>query len=224
MYQAAIFDLDGTLLNTISDLSTACNTALEEFDYPQHDEETYKTYVGNGIYKLVERSVPIDKRDRADVLQVKAVFDAYYSEHSLDQTKPYEGIVELLTKLKEKGIACGVVTNKAHPYAQKLMELFFGDLIDHTLGQREGVPTKPHPQSVIEMMSYFKVLPEDCLYIGDSNVDMLTAQAAGVDSAGVLWGFRSKEELAKAGAKYIVRTPKELENILLGDEIRQVSE
>lgn len=215
MYRAAIFDLDGTLLNTIKDLATACNVALEAFNYPTHDEETYKIYVGNGIYKLVERSMPEDKRDRENVLKVKAVFDAHYAEHSLDQTKPYEGIIELLTKLKERGISCGVVTNKAHDYAVKLIQLFFGDLIEHTIGQKDGIPTKPDPYSVFEMISYFEVSSKECLYIGDSNVDVETAQAAGVDSAGVLWGFRGEEELAKAGAKYIVSTVKELEQILL---------
>lgn len=217
MYKAAIFDLDGTLLNTIKDLAAACNTALEAFDYPTHDEETYKTYVGNGIYKLVERSVPEEKRDKANVLKVKEVFDAYYSEHSLDQTQPYEGIRELLKTLKENGIVCGVVTNKAHSYAVKLVELFFGDLVEYTLGQREGIPTKPHPQSVLEMIDYFKVSQQECLYIGDSNVDMETAKAADVDSVGVLWGFRGEEELVKAGAKYIISTTRELEMILLGE-------
>lgn len=216
MYKVAIFDLDGTLLNTISDLSEACNVALRTFGYPEHDEATYKTYVGNGIYKLIERSVPEDVRNEAHVLSVKAVFDEYYAKHSLDQTKPYDGILSLLKLLKEKGIACGVVTNKAHPYAVHLMELFFGNFIDYTLGQREGVPTKPDPQSVLEMMAHFKALPEECLYIGDSNVDVQTAKAAKVDSVGVLWGFRSKEELEQAGAKYLVADTKALETILLG--------
>lgn len=217
MYQLAIFDLDGTLLNTISDLSTACNVALETFGYQGHDEETYKTYVGNGIYKLVERSLPKATRDRENVLRVKEVFDAYYKVHSLDQTRPYEGIIHLLENLKKQGISCGVVTNKAHPYAVELVKLFFGDLIAYTLGQREDVPTKPHPQAVLEMMAYFKKTSTDCIYIGDSNVDIQTAQAAHLESVGVLWGFRSKEELTKAGATYLAKNTKELEWIITGN-------
>lgn len=215
MYKVAIFDLDGTLLNTISDLSTACNVALRSFGYPEHDEETYKTYVGNGIYKLVERSLPEGQREEENVIRVKCVFDTYYAEHSLDQTKLYPGILELLEKLNAHGVACGIVTNKAQPYAIKLTELFFGGLIKQTLGQREGIPTKPHPKSILDMMTYFKVSPDECLYIGDSNVDMETARSAQVDSAGVLWGFRSRAELVSAGAKYLVADAKELEDILL---------
>lgn len=217
MYKLAVFDLDGTLLDTISDLSTACNVALEAFGYPPHDEETYKTYVGNGIYKLIERSLPKAARKQEHVLRVKEVFDAYYKAHSLDQTKPYEGIIQLLKNLKKQGIACGVVTNKAHPYAIELVKLFFGDLIEYTLGQREGVPTKPHPQSVLEMMAYFNETSAACIYIGDSNVDIQTAQAAHLESVGVLWGFRSKEELIKAGATYLVENTEQLEGIIIGN-------
>lgn len=216
MYKLAIFDLDGTLLDTISDLSTACNVALETFGYPLHDEKTYKTYVGNGIYKLIERSLPSDARDHENVLRVKKVFDDYYKAHSLDQTKPYAGIVQLLKNLKKQGIACGVVTNKAHAYAVELVQLFFGELIEHTLGQREGVATKPHPQGVLEIIEYFKEVPQSCIYIGDSNVDIQTAQAANLESIGVLWGFRSKEELMKAGATYLVENTQQLEAIISG--------
>lgn len=216
MYQLAIFDLDGTLLDTISDLSTACNVALETFGYPLHSEETYKTYVGNGIYKLVERSLPLEARKEENVLRVKEVFDAYYKAHSLDQTKPYVGIINLLKNLKDQGISCGVVTNKAHSYAVELVKLFFGDLIEHTVGQREGIPTKPHPQGVLEMMMQFKAPHEACIYIGDSNVDMQTAQAAQLKSIGVLWGFRSREELIQSGATYLVENTEQLEAIITG--------
>lgn len=216
MYTAAIFDLDGTLLNTITDLSIACNVALKQFGYPEHTEETYKTYVGNGIYKLIERAVPEEVRKNQDkVLETKAVFDAYYKEHSLDFTKPYEGIVELLQTLKEKGIKCGVVSNKAHEYTKALVKEMFGDLLPYVYGQREGVPTKPNPQGVFDLLEDLKVQKAECIYIGDSNVDILTAQNAGLDSAGVLWGFRTKKELMEAGAVYLVKDTKQLEEIIL---------
>lgn len=215
MYQLVIFDLDGTLLNTITDLGNACNHALRQFGYPLHDEVAYKKFVGNGIYKLVERSIPMDKRTPEHVLKVKAVFDTYYKVHSLDETMPYEGIKDLLVKLNQTGIECGVVTNKAHDYAVQLVEQFFGETIKMTLGQREGVPTKPHPQGLEEMIAYFKVAKEHCLYIGDSNVDIQTAKAAQVTSVGVLWGFREADELRKEGADYLVEDVSALEKLIL---------
>ena len=215
MVKLVIFDLDGTLLNSIADLGNACNVALKQFGYPLHEEAAYKKFVGNGIYKLVERSLPKEVQDEENVLRVKAVFDAYYKEHSLDETKPYPGILELLSTLKAQGVYCGVVTNKAHAYAVELVQQFFGDNIDETLGQREGIPTKPHPQSVQEMMAHFNVGPEVCLYIGDSNVDIQTAKAAGIPSIGVLWGFRDEAELKGEGADYIVKDAKALETLIL---------
>ncbi len=215
MIQLVIFDLDGTLLDTIADLSEACNVALAHFGYPLHDIKAYKKFVGNGIYKLVERSLPQEARDEANVRRVKAVFDAYYKEHSLDQTKPYPGILALLETLHQKGIQCGVVTNKAHDYAVELMKQFFGSQIDYTLGQREGIPTKPNPHSVLEIMEHFNVSPKACLYVGDSNVDIQTAKAAKLTSIGVLWGFRDEEELKEEGADYLVRDAKELETCIM---------
>lgn len=218
MKRLVIFDLDGTLLNSIGDLMTACNVALESFHYPTHDEAAYKTYVGNGIYKLVERSMPKAYRQEEQILAVKAVFDTYYAVHCEDQTRPYEGILDLLTALQEKGIVCGVVTNKAQVYAKALVKQFFGTKIDAVLGQREGIPTKPNPHAVLEMMDYFKVAPQDCLYVGDSNVDIETAKAASVESVGVLWGFRSKEELRTAGATYLAAEVSDLKKIILEDK------
>lgn len=215
MIRLVIFDLDGTLLDTIADLSQACNVALAHFGYPLHDIKAYKKFVGNGIYKLVERSLPQDARDEANVKRVKAVFDDYYKVHSLDQTKPYPGILNLLETLHQKGIQCGVVTNKAHDYAVELMKQFFRSQIDYTLGQREGIPTKPHPYSVLEMMTHFNVTPEECLYVGDSNVDIQTAKAAKLASIGVLWGFRDEKELQEEGATYLVKDAKALEACIM---------
>lgn len=215
MKKLAIFDLDGTLLNTIEDLKVAMNVALAHFGYPTHDVQACKRFVGNGIYKLVERSLPEDARDEANVLRVKAVFDAYYGEHSQDLTTPYEGILTMLDSLNKKGIHCGVVTNKSHDFAVALMAHYFGDKIDMVLGQREGVPTKPHPQSVLEMMAHFHCESEACVYIGDSDVDIHTAQAAGVTPIGVLWGFRDEAVLREAGATLLASDVKALEEMIL---------
>lgn len=216
MYQLAIFDLDGTLLDTIKDLGVACNVALEAYGYPQHDIEAYKYFVGNGIYKLVERALPEDQRGEETVTRVKATFDAYYEAHKADFTRPYEGIKEALERMQKKGVHLAVVTNKAHAFALQLIEEELPDLIEKVLGQREGIPTKPHPVGVLEMLAHFKVEATSCIYIGDSNVDIQTAQQAGVTSIGVVWGFRGESELREAGADYLVSQPKELVEIIVG--------
>lgn len=215
MYRLAIFDLDGTLLNSIGDLMSACNVALAHFNYPTHEEQAYKQFVGNGIYKLVERAIPIEDREETRVEEVKAIFDKYYKDHSLDETRPYEGIIELLTALKEGGIPCCVLTNKAQAYAKELVSHFFGDLIDQVIGQREGIPTKPDPIGIIQLLASYNVAPGECIYVGDSDVDMKTAENAGVDAIGVLWGFREEKELKEAGATYLAKDPQMLKTQIL---------
>ena len=216
MYQLAIFDLDGTLLNSIEDLMMACNTALAHFGYPLHEEVAYRQFVGKGIYKLVERALPESDRGEQRVNEVKAVFEAYYKAHSLDQTKPYEGIIPLLETLKEAGIICCVLTNKAQCYAEELAKYFFGDLIEKVVGQREGIPTKPHPIGIYELLATYQIKPEACIYIGDSDVDMQTAKNAGVESIGVLWGFRGEKELKEAGATYLALEVESVKKQILG--------
>lgn len=215
MYELVIFDLDGTLLNTIGDLSSAMNAALREFGYPERTQAECQSFVGNGIYKLVERSLPKQGATQEEVLKVKQVFDTYYEAHSRVQTKPYEGIVELLKILQQQNIRCGVVTNKTHLFACQLVTHYFGDLVDLVFGQRPQIPAKPHPHSVQEMIAYFNVAPDKCLYIGDSDVDIQTAKAANLTSVGVCWGFRSRAVLEKAGADYIVEDAHALLKLIL---------
>lgn len=215
MIKLAIFDLDGTLLNTIEDLWVATNVAMRHFGYPEHTLEAVQSFVGNGIYKLIERSVPDKARDKENVIRVKAVFDAYYAEHNKDHTRPYEGILPLLDQLNQKGIKCGVVTNKAHNYANILIKEYFGDRFQMVLGQREGVPAKPDPVAVLEMMAAFQCEVHECVYIGDSDVDMHTGLNAGVKTIGVLWGFRSEAVLKEAGATVLAESPKTLEALIL---------
>ncbi|PHV71679.1 phosphoglycolate phosphatase [Sporanaerobium hydrogeniformans] len=215
MYTLALFDLDGTLLNTLEDLADATNVALREHGFKEHPIEAYKTYVGNGVYKLVERALPPESRQEEIILKVKASFDAYYGIHSQDKTKPYEGILPLLKKLKENEVSCAVITNKPHAYAVELVNDVFGDLIACTYGQRQGIPTKPDPTGVLDCIEYLKIPKNQCVYIGDSNVDIETAARAELPSIGVLWGFRTKKELLEAGAKALVASPKELERHIL---------
>ena len=146
---------------------------------------------------------------------VKAVFDEYYGAHSEDYTKPYEGIQEALTILNAKGIQCAVLTNKAQVYATELIKRQFKDQIAFVMGQREGVPTKPNPIGIYDLIKKFDVQKEACIYMGDSDIDMLTAKNAGVTSIGVLWGFRTKEELLNAGAHHLAEKPEELVKLIL---------
>lgn len=196
MKKLAIFDLDGTLLNTIADLAAATNQALSHFGYPTHDTEAYRFFVGNGIDKLFERALPENARTRENILKIRSQFIPYYNEHNADLSKPYPGTVEMLRFLQSHRILTAVASNKYQAATQKLIGHFFPDIaFAAVFGQREGVPTKPDPQIIFEIMEKSGVGKKDTVYIGDSGVDMETGKNAGVDTVGVTWGFRPREEL-----------------------------
>ena len=215
MIKTILFDLDGTLLNTLEDLANACNYALNKFSFPTHNIEEYKKFIGNGIYKLVERAVPNNKKDKETVEKVLETFSDYYNEHMIDMTKPYDGIVDILDELRAKGIKLAVVSNKKHEFTIEIVKKYFGDRFDIVFGHRENYKAKPDPTSVLEVIEKFNILKSECIYIGDSNVDILTAKNAGVKSVGVSWGFRDREELANEGANYLTDNNIELLNIIL---------
>ena len=215
MFKVAIFDLDGTLLNTLEDLANACNHALNKFSFPTHNVEEYKKFIGNGIYKLVERALPNNKKDKETVEKVLKTFSDYYNEHMIDMTKPYDGIVDILDELRAKGIKLAVVSNKKHEFTIEIVKKYFGDRFDIVFGHRENYKEKPDPTSVLEVIEKLNILKSECIYIGDSNVDILTAKNAGVKSVGVSWGFRGREELANEGANYLADNNIELLNIIL---------
>lgn len=216
MLKCAIFDLDGTLLNTIEDLAIATNYALRENGFPEHEVEAYKKFVGDGVFKLVERALPKDKgEDKNLVSKVLKSFDEYYKEHMLDKTKPYENMEKVLDALKEKGISLAVVSNKPDEFAGDIVRRFFGDRFDIIFGHRKGYLTKPDPASVNEVINYLKVSKEETIYIGDSNVDIKTAKNAKVKSIGVTWGFRGEKELVEEGADFIARKPEDILNIVI---------
>ena len=198
----AVFDLDGTLLNTLEDLADAVNYSLAQFGMPQRTIEEVRNYVGNGIRLLIERSVP-NGTDLPVIDNVFECFKKYYQEHYNDKTKAYDGIIDMLKELKQSGIKLAVLSNKAQNAVTKLCDIYFDNLLDITFGAREGIAKKPAPDALLECAAIADIALEDIAYIGDSDVDVLTARNAGVDCIAVSWGFRDKGVLIKAGADKI---------------------
>ena len=196
MKKLVIFDLDGTLLDTIADLAESANYALKQLDYPTHNVETIRTFVGNGINKLLERALPSHEQTEENVIRMRSHFVPYYDVHNADLSNPYPGIVSLLEDLQAKGIQIAVASNKYQEATVKLVKQYFPDIdFIEILGQREGINVKPDPTIVFDILQKADVSKEDILYVGDSGVDMQTAINAGVDAVGVTWGFRPRAEL-----------------------------
>ncbi len=212
----AIFDLDGTLLDTIGDLGSSVNYALRLHGFPEHPLDAYRFFVGNGARELVARALPEGYRDDATVDRVREDFRAYYAAgHDILMTRPYPGIPELIEACRRAGITLAVASNKFHAATDKLTRHYFGGDTFHTiLGQREGIPIKPDPTIVHEILAATGFAPEEALYIGDSGVDMETAARAGVESVGVTWGFRPRAELEACGARHIVERADEIGRFL----------
>ncbi len=209
MKKLVIFDLDGTLLNTIADLGDACNYALRTMGYSEHALATYNYMVGNGVRKLIERAEP--DADAATLDRLLELFREYYDEHSTDHTIPYPGIPELLTTLHENGVAIAVASNKYQAAVDKIVSHFFPDIpFAATMGQIEERPVKPDPSIVFAILNKYPTPKADVLYVGDSAVDIETARRACVDSVGVTWGFRPVSELRGAYADNIVSSPAEI--------------
>jgi phosphoglycolate phosphatase len=204
-----IFDLDGTLINTIDDLGQACNHALSACGYPTHKIEDYPRLVGNGINKLIERALPEEHRKEAAVLRLREHFVPYYDAHNCDLTRPYEGILALLQALKAQGHTLAVASNKYQAATEKIVAQLFPDTFDVVLGERDGVARKPHPQIVYDIL-LDRSDKSETLYIGDSLVDAETAQAAGVKLILCTWGFCTEEQLMTANPDYMVHHPAEI--------------
>lgn len=213
-YKAVIFDMDGTILNTLEDLKNATNYSLRQFGMPERSLEEVRMFVGNGIRKLVERAVPSGTSEEK-ITQVFDVFLEYYEIHSADNTSPYPGILELVEKLKKAGIKTAVSTNKADVPAQELGREYFNGIFDLIVGQQDGLKVKPAPDSVNKILSILDIQKKDAIYIGDSDVDVQTAKNSGLDFIGVSWGFRGREFLEKNGAKNIVDNANEILDLVI---------
>ena len=214
MIKAVLFDLDGTLVNSLDDLATSTNYALEKFGFPKHETEKYKYFVGNGMQNLIMRALPEDGRDSETREKVFKAFWNHYAEHYVDKTVPYEGIEELLKALKEDGKKIAIISNKAQEMAVTVAEKIFGDIFDMICGKQDGYPAKPDPSLTLKVMEDIGVKPCECVLIGDSGMDAAAAVNAKCTGIGVLWGFRTEDELRSNGAKYIVSKPAEIMDIL----------
>ena len=213
-YSLLIFDLDGTILDTLEDLSDSLNYTLQQAGYPQRTLEEARRFIGNGIRNLIIRGAPEGTPDD-EITELHRVFNGYYALHRADKTAPYPGIVPMLRQLKEQGCQIAVVSNKPHHAVGPLCGQYFENLLDDAYGEREGIPRKPAPDAVWSVMEQFGASAENTVYIGDSEVDAQTAANAGVDCVLVDWGFRDREILEQASAKAIVSTPQALLNYLV---------
>lgn len=210
-YKTYIFDLDGTLLDTLNDLHASCNYALRTHGMPERSLEEVRQFVGNGVKKLMERAIPdgLENPLFEDTLQT---FRQHYLLHNLDTTLPYPGIMEMLQQLKAQGKRIAVVSNKFYAATQDLCKHFFGDTIQVAIGEREDIKKKPAPDTVLEALRQLQVTRQDAVYVGDSEVDVETARNSGIPCISVLWGFRNKSFLLSHGATTFIETPNELTN------------
>ena len=213
-----IFDLDGTLVDSLEDLADAANYTMKHFGYPTHPTEAFRYFVGNGIPKLIERCLPESERSPERIEEVRTVFSEYYNIHFADKTRPYDGIPELLHKLKSEGVKTAVASNKADSFTGRIIDSFFKGSFDAVTGSREGVPKKPAPDIVFDIMKELGADASDTYFAGDSNVDMYTAQNAGITAIGCLWGFRTREELLEGGADFLAEKPIQIFDILFEKE------
>ena len=215
-YDAILFDLDGTLLDSLEDMKDSVNHVMREFGFPEHTTEEIRTFVGNGIRRLIERSVPEDTDPRTCEAALK-VYRSYYNDHCMIKTKPYDGVPELLAALKKEGFAMAIVSNKNEEAVEEMREHYFGDLIPLAFGQSDAVPKKPDPSMVYAAADRLGIPKERCIYVGDSEVDIETAKNAGIDCITCLWGFREKEFLLAEGARVLAEAAEDILRVV-GEE------
>lgn len=213
-YKAVLFDMDGTLLDTLEDLCDSTNHALAQMGYPLRDIEEIRRFIGNGAEKQIRRAVP-EGTSEGKIMETLAAFRAYYQDHCQIKTKVYDGLLDVLSELKEKGVKMAVVSNKPDAAVKKLSREYFGDRLDYAIGPSDGVRCKPYPDMAEEALKALGVEKKDAVFVGDSEVDVQTGLNAGLDVIAVSWGFRSREVVIEAGAKMIADDASELEKLIL---------
>ncbi len=211
MYRAIIFDLDGTLVNSLEDLADATNYGLGIMGIKSHPVEAFKTFVGDGTIKLCERALADITDDSSEVSRLHTMFSDYYNAHCMDKTKPYQGIMELLNKLKQQNIIIAVASNKPDEFSKHIVKKIFGEnIFSVIMGKSPLRDTKPAPDIIFEILKNLGVSRNEAIMAGDSNVDILTAKNAGIASIGCTWGFRTRQELIDAGAANIADKPEDI--------------
>jgi phosphoglycolate phosphatase len=217
-FEAVIFDLDGTLLNTLEDLLAAVNHGLANQGFAPHGPAEFKYFVGDGREVMAERSLPESRRDPASVTRMCADIDAYYGQHGTDHTLPYSGIPELLDALTARGVRMAILSNKPHEFTTtNVSQLLTRWKFEPVMGAKPSVPRKPNGTAALKIAGQLKIDPANCIFLGDSDIDMQTAVNAGMYPVGAAWGFRTEEELVRAGAKKLIRKPAELLEIITGN-------
>ena len=215
MFQTVIFDLDGTILDTIDDLAEAGNWVCRQNGWPEHTAEEYRRMVGHGMHSLVERFSPAHFRSPLLMMTTLAQFNEYYGQHNMDHTAPYDGIPELLERLRTAGVRLAVCSNKADCFSQTIVGHYFPGVFHAVRGKVHGVPVKPDPTGVRQLLAELGAEPGTALFVGDSGVDIQTAHNAGLTACGVTWGFRDRAELEAQGAEHLADAPEELERLIL---------
>ena len=213
-YKAVLFDMDGTLLDTLEDLCDSTNHALAQMGYPLRGIEEIRRFIGNGAEKQIRRAVP-EGTSEGKIMETLAAFRAYYQDHCQIKTKVYDGLLDVLSELKEKGVKRAVVSNKPDAAVKKLSREYFGDRLDYAIGPSDGVRCKPYPDMAEEALKALGVEKKDAVFVGDSEVDVQTGLNAGLDVIAVSWGFRSREVVIEAGAQMIADDAHQLEKFIL---------
>ena len=215
MFDSVIFDLDGTLLNTIDDICDSLNIALESQGFRTYNSEETKAFMGSGVKIMVERALGLQDYDEETFEKVRATYMKEYALRQAIKTRPYEGTIDLLIELKKRGIKIGLLSNKPHQDTLRVVDFYFGlDKFDVVLGQREGIPVKPDPTALFELIDLLKTTKDNCIFVGDSDVDMMTANNGEIKKIGVLWGFRTIDVLKSKNADYIVSSADEILSII----------
>lgn len=213
-YKAVLFDMDGTLLDTLEDLCDSTNHALAQMGYPLRGIEEIRRFIGNGAEKQIRRAVP-EGTSEGKIMETLAAFRAYYQDHCQIKTKVYDGLLDVLSELKEKGVKMAVVSNKPDAAVKKLSREYFGDRLDYAIGPSDGVRCKPYPDMAETALKALGVEKRDAVFVGDSEVDVQTGLNAGLDVIAVSWGFRSRQVVIEAGASKIADNASELEKLIL---------